>query len=253
MRPRSAISRRCWSRCVGAVSAGALGIAFERGGTLVPCFSTSHSPAPNSFNPVLSTNRCTGSVLGGVGNAGSVSARRLSVEWSGTARSRPSRWMMDPVCPFGLPQGQAEHGTQRQCGCDRQVRIVRLTASRGSRFSPPGRDRLVCEPDRQTAALAQRSIIVRPVRYPPPLLRDVVVAVGIGLEGHGGHPRSGWRRRHPCGTAPGICRPQGLRGNAIQTSDREDPSLGREDSLLPRPRRPPPDPCNKVRWSEQLS
>src|SRR5205085_3424639 len=25
---------------------------------LVPCFSTSHSPAPDSFNPVLSTNRC---------------------------------------------------------------------------------------------------------------------------------------------------------------------------------------------------
>src|SRR3954469_12838671 len=25
----------------------------------VPCFSTSHSPAPQSFNPVLSTSRCT--------------------------------------------------------------------------------------------------------------------------------------------------------------------------------------------------
>jgi hypothetical protein len=58
---------------------------------LTPCFSTNHSPAPNSFNPVLSTNRCTGSVLDGARNTGSVSARRLSVEWSATARSRPSR------------------------------------------------------------------------------------------------------------------------------------------------------------------
>src|SRR5438270_5223910 len=31
----------------------------------VACFSTNHSPAPDSFNPVLSTNRCTGSALDG--------------------------------------------------------------------------------------------------------------------------------------------------------------------------------------------
>jgi hypothetical protein len=29
---------------------------------LVPCFSSSHSPAPHNFNPVLSTSRCTGSL-----------------------------------------------------------------------------------------------------------------------------------------------------------------------------------------------
>src|SRR5215469_11857825 len=47
---------------------------------LVPCFSTSHSPAPDSFNPVLSTNRCIGSSLDGGPATASVSARRLSVE-----------------------------------------------------------------------------------------------------------------------------------------------------------------------------
>src|SRR5207302_7898864 len=31
----------------------------------VPCFSTGHSPAPDSFSPVLSTIRCTGAALGG--------------------------------------------------------------------------------------------------------------------------------------------------------------------------------------------
>jgi hypothetical protein len=55
--------------------------------------------------------------------------------------------------PFGLPQGQAEDSTQRQCRGDRQSRIVRLTAPRGPRLSAPGRDRLVGEPDRQTSAL----------------------------------------------------------------------------------------------------
>src|SRR6266478_3083841 len=34
IRPRSAISCRCWSRLVGAVSAVALGTALERGGTM---------------------------------------------------------------------------------------------------------------------------------------------------------------------------------------------------------------------------
>src|ERR1700746_1089051 len=66
---------------------------------LVPCFSTNHSPAPDSFNPVLSTNRCTGSGLDGGPATTSVSARRLSVEWSGIARSRPSRRMTEPISP----------------------------------------------------------------------------------------------------------------------------------------------------------
>ena len=44
---------------------------------------------------------------------------------------------------FGLPQRQAEHGTQGQCRCDRQSRIARLTTSRGPWFRTPGRDRLV--------------------------------------------------------------------------------------------------------------
>src|SRR3954453_2811095 len=30
---------------------------------LAPCFSTSHSPGPQSLRPVLSTKRCTGSAL----------------------------------------------------------------------------------------------------------------------------------------------------------------------------------------------
>ena len=65
-----------------------------------PCFSTSHSPAPPSFTPVLSTSRCSGPVpsLRRSGTC-SVLARRLKVEWSGTARSNPSNSMMEPMSP----------------------------------------------------------------------------------------------------------------------------------------------------------
>src|SRR4051812_48625399 len=68
---------------------------------LVPCLSCNHSPAPQSFRPVLSTSRCMGSPSLRVRGRGtsSVSARRLSVAWSGTARVSPSRWMMEPISP----------------------------------------------------------------------------------------------------------------------------------------------------------
>src|SRR3954469_22774389 len=68
---------------------------------LVPCFSTSHSPGPQSLRPVLSTKRCTGSALRPDCGCGTsrVAARRLRVVWSGTERSRPSRPMMEPIRP----------------------------------------------------------------------------------------------------------------------------------------------------------
>src|SRR5882724_9450257 len=91
--------------------------------------------------------------------------------------------------PFGLPQSQAEHDAQRQRRRDRQGRIGWLTAPRGPWFGTPGRDRLVAEPHRQTTTLAQGSIIFRPVRYPILLLGDVVTAIGIDLERHGGYPK----------------------------------------------------------------
>ena len=67
---------------------------------LAPCFSISHSPAPQSFRPVLSTSRCKGSPSRrdrGRGTS-SVAARRLSVVWSGTAKARLRRPMMGPCC-----------------------------------------------------------------------------------------------------------------------------------------------------------
>src|SRR5207237_7002183 len=98
----------------------------------------------------------------------------------------------EPISPSVCRRARAEHGAQRQRRRDRQGRIVGLTAPRGPWFCAPGRDRLFGEPQRQAATLAQGSIIFRPVRYPILLLRNVVTAIGIGLEWHGGHLRGLW-------------------------------------------------------------
>src|SRR5258706_10015762 len=94
---------------------------------LVPCFSTNHSPAPDSFNPVLSTNRCTGSAL----DDGPATAQRLGPPAQrGMVRdSEIETEQADDGAdqPFGLPQGQAEYGAQLQRRRDRQGRIVELT------------------------------------------------------------------------------------------------------------------------------
>src|ERR1700732_4678811 len=60
---------------------------------------TSHSPGPQSLSPVLSTSRWTGSLPGRGCDTGNVSPRRLMVEWSGAARSRPSSRSIDATSP----------------------------------------------------------------------------------------------------------------------------------------------------------
>jgi len=113
---------------------------------------------------------------------------------------------------LGLPQGQAEHRPQCQRRRDCQGRVVWLAAPCGPRFGTPGGDRRLGEPDRQTAALAQGCVIIRPVRHPLPLSRDVVATGSIGFDRHGGHPMA----------RPG------------------------ETSILPGGRHQPADPCNMV-------
>jgi hypothetical protein len=73
---------------------------------LVPCISTSHSPGPHNFSPVLSTSKCTDraspsapALFGCHRGTTSVADRRVSVAWSGTGGVRPSRLMNEPVRP----------------------------------------------------------------------------------------------------------------------------------------------------------
>src|SRR3954470_8258187 len=154
----------------------------------VPCFSASHSPAPQSFNPVLSTSRWTGSPRGPAAGRGtaSVSARRLRVEWSGTARSRPSKcrvWGTAPDAdqPLRLAQGKAEHGPQGQRRLDRQRGVPGLPAPGGARRRPPPLDGFGAEPDCQAPALPQAGVVLTPVRHLALLLGNVVPAVLVQL------------------------------------------------------------------------
>ena len=62
---------------------------------------------------------------------------------------------------------------------------MRLTASGRPGLGPPGGNRLLREPDCEASPLTQSRVVLRPIRHPVPLLRDVVTASGIGLEGHG--------------------------------------------------------------------
>jgi hypothetical protein len=46
--------------------------------------------------------------------------------------------------------------------------------------------------------VAQAGVVLGPVHHSVPLLRNVVTARGIGLEGHGGYLRSGRERTSYC-------------------------------------------------------
>jgi len=94
---------------------------------------------------------------------------------------------------FGLTQRHTKHRAQGQRRQDRQGRVVWLPTPCDAGLSPPSRNRLIGEPHCQAAALAQGSIVVRPVCHSLPLPRDMVPAGGIGFEWHGGDP--GVRKR----------------------------------------------------------
>ena len=160
---------------------------------LVPCFSSSHSPAPQSFRPVLSTSRCKSSPSrrGCRRGTSSVSVRQLKVEWSGTRSSTPSRPMPEQADDgadqtLGLAQRQAEHRAQGERRQDGERRVAGLPAWGVARRCPPALDRLVREPDSRASALAQGRIVGGRVDGSVFLSWDVVATVAVQLEGQGG-------------------------------------------------------------------
>src|SRR6266436_3864037 len=86
---------------------------------------------------------------------------------------------------------QAENHPQRQRRGDRQCRVARLAATRAAWLGLPRRNRRFREPDGQASALAQRDVIGSPIRHSVPLLRDVMTAILVRFEWHGGCPGSG--------------------------------------------------------------
>ena len=94
--------------------------------------------------------------LGSPAEGAVVGNREVKAEQADDGPIRPSVWR----------SGQAEDGSQGQGRHDGERRVVRLSAGGRARLGPPSRDRRVGEPDRETAALTQGRIILRPVRHP---------------------------------------------------------------------------------------
>src|SRR5918994_1523666 len=116
----------------------------------VPCFSTSHSPGPFSFTPVLSGAPVRSPpgepppvswIVGSRSNgscAGPDGLRHRQVQ--------PHQPEQRADQPFGLAQRLVKHCPQDQRCLDREVRVARLAARRGPRRRSPGSDRLLTEP-----------------------------------------------------------------------------------------------------------
>ena len=78
---------------------------------------------------------------------------------------------------------------QRQRPGDRQCRVARLSTRRAAWLGLPRRNRRFREPHGQAPALAQRDVIGSPIRHSVPLLQDVMTAILVRFEWHGGLPR----------------------------------------------------------------
>src|SRR3954469_14608077 len=95
--------------------------------------------------------------------------------------------------PFGLPERQAEDGSQRQRRQDRQGRVVGLPAPGRTWLGLPRPDGFIGEPDCQAPALAKAGVVLTPVRYLALLPGNMRATVLVQLEGHAGHPGAGER------------------------------------------------------------
>src|ERR1700738_1549478 len=105
----------------------------------------------------------------------------------------------------GLREFVVQFGTEAQCiehlaglrwpggfacaGCGGR-QAGRLAATRAAWLGLPRRNRCFREPDGQAPALAQGNVISSPIRHSVPLLRDMMTAVLVGVEWHGGCPGS---------------------------------------------------------------
>jgi hypothetical protein len=81
----------------------------------------------------------------------------------------------------------ADHGGRDLAG----LSFLLSDATGGAGRGLPRRNRCFREPDGQAPALAQRDVIGSPIRHSVPLLRDVMTAILVRFERHGGCPGSG--------------------------------------------------------------
>src|SRR3954470_9561377 len=132
----------------------------------------------------------------------SVSARRHRVEWSGTARSSPSRPMTEPISPSVW-----RYASRNTALSVSPVRIARSEyagrAPARARRRLPRLDHFVRETHRQAPPPAQALVVLPPIHDLALLFGDVAAAVLVQLEGQGGHPGSGEEPPYYFSPAPG--------------------------------------------------
>ena len=131
---------------------------------MAPCWSSSHSPGPQSFRPVLSTNKGKGLLsLRGLGRGtSSVSARRQRVGWSGIARVSPSRPMTEPRRPSVWRRARWNTALSASAVSIAQGQTPGLPARSRARLRLPALYGFVREPDHQAATLAQAGVTRAP-------------------------------------------------------------------------------------------
>ncbi|MEO9777513.1 MAG: hypothetical protein ABJO75_12680 [Sedimentitalea sp.] len=85
---------------------------------------------------------------------------------------------------MGLMQRLLEDQAQRQAHLNRQIRVVRLSAARGSARGRPQGKRVLADPDSQIAASPQAFVVFSPVGHPMPLNWDLVTTISVELVRH---------------------------------------------------------------------
>ena len=101
--------------------------------------------------------------------------------------TRALKHVADPVTAWRV-QSTAEHRAQRERRQDGERRIPGLPTAGRARLGRPGCDRLVGEPNRPAATLAQAGVVGLPVGRLALLAWEVVAVILVQLERQVGHP-----------------------------------------------------------------
>ena len=148
---------------------------------LAPCLSSSHSPAPNTFKPVLSTSTCSGPSSWMAPPAGPrhpslrPAAQRRMV---GNRQIKAQQIEQREHQPLALAQTKPEYAPQCQDGLDGKIGIAGLAAACLSPWRLPFSQGFRCHPH-SAAAAAKPRLVLWPVRHLVFHLRYFVTAAGI--------------------------------------------------------------------------
>jgi len=149
-----------------SVSASTPMWSFRRTTRLAACFSTSHSPGPQSLRPVLSTSRWTGSLPGrGREHRAMSHSCRLIVRMVWCCEIKDQQPKKGGGQPSVWRSARRENRRQRQRRRDRQCRVARLAAARGGSRARPSTPAIAASVN-QIAVTPRRTMRWRPRHSP---------------------------------------------------------------------------------------